>query len=128
MTSSPASNRSSHGAPGRVPTGSSIPVLVVFGATPEAIKLCPLTASLDSAVVCVTGQHREMPQQALKVSNINPKYDLELMQPKQTLTGFTARLLTAFEPVVLQVEPLLIVVQRDTATTFDDSLVAFRTP
>ncbi len=99
---------------------------MVFGTRPEAIKLCPLIAALDSPVVCVTGQHREMLKQVLDVFKVDPDYDLALMQPNQTLTGFTARLLAALEPVLLQVKPALVVVQGDTTTSFCGSLAAFQ--
>lgn len=104
---------------------SANPVLVIFGTRPEALKLCPLVSALDSPVVCVTGQHGQMLHQVLSVFRIEPDYDLGLMQPEQTLTGLTSRLLCALEPVLDRVKPSLVVVQGDTTTTFCGSLAAF---
>ena len=64
-------------------------VLVVFGTRPEAIKMCPLVNELKSrsnlqTKVCVTGQHREMLEQVLKVFDIHPDYDLDIMKENQT--------------------------------------------
>ncbi|MDQ2776474.1 MAG: UDP-N-acetylglucosamine 2-epimerase (non-hydrolyzing) [Acidobacteriota bacterium] len=113
---------------------ASVPstVLIVFGTRPEAIKLCPLVAALRSPayaglipVVCVTGQQRELLDQVLNVFHLQPDYDLALMQPGQTLTGLTSRLLAALEPVLSELKPSLVVVQGDTTTTFCAGLAAF---
>ncbi len=108
-------------------------VLVVFGTRPEAIKLCPLISALrrspySSAVetaVCVTAQHRGMLDQVLKTFEIEPDYDLNLMQPGQTLTALTARLVEGLEPVFNELKPALTVVQGDTTSTFCGALTAF---
>jgi len=108
-------------------------VLVVFGTRPEAIKLSPLIAALRAApcqptletVVCVTAQHRQMLDQVLALFGIAPDYDLDLMQPAQTLTALTSRLLAGLEPVLREVKPSLVVVQGDTTTTFCAALAAF---
>jgi UDP-N-acetylglucosamine 2-epimerase (non-hydrolysing) len=116
------------------PFPASVPstVLIVFGTRPEAIKLCPLVAALRSPpyagltpVVCVTGQHRELLDQVLNVFHLQPDYDLDVMRPGQTLTGLTSRLLAAFEPVLSEAKPSLVVVQGDTTTTFCAALAAF---
>lgn len=65
-------------------------VLLVFGTRPEAVKMCPLVNELKTcsgikAVVCVTGQHRQMLDQVLKAFNVIPDYDLSIMKDKQTL-------------------------------------------
>ena len=65
-------------------------VLLVFGTRPEAIKMCPLISELKKrnsirTVVCVTGQHRQMLDQVLKVFKVKPDYDLSIMKEKQTL-------------------------------------------
>jgi UDP-N-acetylglucosamine 2-epimerase (non-hydrolysing) len=103
---------------------------VIFGTRPEAIKLCPLIAELrkDSSlrpIVCATGQHREMLDQVLAAFQVQPDYDLNLMQPGQTLAQLTARLMTAIEPVIAQERPAMIVVQGDTATTLCGALSGF---
>jgi len=115
-----------------LPASPATNVLIVFGTRPEAIKLCPLITVLRSppftalkVSVCVTGQHREMLDQVLSVFDVKPDWDLDLMQPGQTLTGLTARLLAALEPVLLEAKPSLVVVQGDTTTTLCGALAAF---
>ncbi len=115
------------------PTALRKRVLVVFGTRPEAIKLCPLVSALrtdpHSAVietlVCVTAQHRHMLDQVLDAFEIAPDYDLNLMQPGQTLTALSARLLAGLEPVFADVRPALTVVQGDTTSTLCGALSAF---
>src|SRR6516225_2985632 len=106
------------------PGGSSAkrPLLFVFGTRPEAIKLCPLIRELRSreelAVrICVTAQHRGMLDQVLDAFEITPDYDLNVMRPDQTLSGLTARILEALEPVLAEVPPSMVIVQGDTTTT-----------
>ncbi len=108
-------------------------MLVVFGTRPEAIKLCPLISVLNSQyyagalkpVVCVTGQHREMLDQVLEVFGIKPDFDLRAMQPGQTLSELTVRLLGALPAVFDEVKPSLTVVQGDTTTTFCAAMSSF---
>src|SRR5258708_1381758 len=105
--------------------------LFVFGTRPEAIKLAPVirhlrTQPADFEVrIAVTAQHRQMLDQVLAVFDIRPDYDLNVMQPGQTLTGLTARALSALEPVIAEVRPDLVYVQGDTTTTLTGALAAF---
>ena len=106
-------------------------ILIVFGTRPEAIKLCPLVRQLRlspdayTVKVCVTAQHREMLDHALDAFSIQPDYDLDLMQPRQTLAGLTARILAALDPVLEAERPDLVIVQGDTTTTLAGALAAF---
>jgi UDP-N-acetylglucosamine 2-epimerase (non-hydrolysing) len=105
-------------------------LLFVFGTRPEAIKLCPLIRELRSreelAVrICVTAQHRGMLDQVLDAFEVTPDYDLNLMRPHQTLSGLTARILEAIEPVLAEVSPGMVIVQGDTTTTLAAALAAF---
>jgi UDP-N-acetylglucosamine 2-epimerase (non-hydrolysing) len=105
-------------------------ISVVFGTRPEAIKLAPVIRALvDSekylVSVCVTGQHKEMLYQVLSVFNIQPDYDLELMQVNQSLASFTARAISAIDDYLSDECPDLILVQGDTTTVFCTALVAF---
>ncbi|MBZ5724550.1 MAG: UDP-N-acetylglucosamine 2-epimerase (non-hydrolyzing) [Acidobacteriia bacterium] len=106
-------------------------VLLVFGTRPEAIKLCPLVKLLRSrpkefaVKVCVSAQHRHMLDQVLEVFSVAADYDLDLMQPAQTLSVLTARILTALEPVLAAERPEMVVVQGDTTTTLAGALGAF---
>src|SRR5215469_1648969 len=114
------------------PGGSpASPVLLfVFGTRPEAIKLGPLIRELRSRQqftvrVCVTAQHRGMLDQVLDAFRVTPDYDLNLMRPGQTLSGLTARILEALEPVLAAVSPGMVIVQGDTTTTLAAALAAF---
>lgn len=108
-----------------------IRVMTIFGTRPEAIKMAPLVLELESrsdefeSIVTVTAQHREMLDQVLKVFEIEPDYDLDIMQKKQTLIDITNRALEGLDRVIKEVEPDLVLVHGDTSTTFIGSLVAF---
>lgn len=105
-------------------------VLVIFGTRPEAIKMAPLVHELKKypqlqPIVCVTAQHREMLDQVLSIFQIEPEYDLNIMQSRQTLTDVTVRALQGLEKVMGEVQPDMVLVHGDTTTTFVASLAAF---
>jgi len=105
-------------------------ILFVFGTRPEAIKLCPVLLNLRQSGqfevhVCVTAQHRSMLDQVLAAFEVTPDYDLDLMQPGQTLAQLTARILAALEPVITAERPDMLLVQGDTTTTLAAALAAF---
>lgn len=105
-------------------------VLLVFGTRPEAIKMCPLVNELKGRVnirtkVCVTGQHREMLDQVLKVFSVNPDYDLSIMKEKQTLFDITTNILNKIKLVLEELTPDIVLVHGDTSTTFVTALACF---
>lgn len=105
-------------------------VLTVFGTRPEAIKMAPLILALakdpDFDVrICVTAQHREMLDQVLRLFEIVPDYDLDIMRPDQGLTEITSRILTGMKPVLASFAPDVVLVHGDTTTTLAASLAAF---
>lgn len=105
-------------------------VLLVFGTRPEAIKMAPLIHKLMAdqhfeARVCVTAQHREMLDQVLKLFDINPDYDLDLMKPRQNLTDVTTNVLSGLEKILDTFLPDVVLVHGDTATTFAATLAAY---
>lgn len=107
-----------------------IRVLSIFGTRPEAVKMCPLVRELEKQVgieslVCVTGQHRQMLDQALGVFGIVPDYDLGLMRERQTLTTITADVLSGLEPLLAEARPGLVLVHGDTTTSAAAALAAF---
>lgn len=107
-----------------------IKVMTVFGTRPEAIKMCPLVKELENregieSIVCVTAQHRQMLDQVLKLFEITPDYDLNIMRDRQTLTGITTRALEGLEQVLEEAKPDLVLVHGDTTTTFAGSLAAY---
>lgn len=107
-----------------------IKVLSVFGTRPETIKMAPLVKELQGreefeSLVCVTAQHRQMLDQMLAAFQITPDYDLNIMQPGQTLSQITARVLQGLEEVIKEVRPHMVLVHGDTSTTFAGALAAF---
>ncbi|MEQ9873463.1 UDP-N-acetylglucosamine 2-epimerase (non-hydrolyzing) [Pectobacterium brasiliense] len=105
-------------------------VLTVFGTRPEAIKMAPLVHALaqDGAFesrICVTAQHREMLDQVLRLFDITPDYDLNIMRPGQGLSEISCRILSGLEPVMAEFKPDLVLVHGDTTTTLATSLAAF---
>ncbi|MDE1513395.1 UDP-N-acetylglucosamine 2-epimerase (non-hydrolyzing) VpsA [Vibrio sp. dsl-7] len=105
-------------------------VLIVFGTRPEAIKMAPLVLQLSQdsrfeVKVCVTGQHREMLDQVLQLFAITPDFDLNIMQPGQTLNGVTSKILLGMQPILSSEQPDVVLVHGDTATTFAASLAAY---
>jgi UDP-N-acetylglucosamine 2-epimerase (non-hydrolysing) len=105
-------------------------ILSIFGTRPEAIKMAPVvlglarTAGIESRV-CVTAQHRQMLDQVLRLFNINPDHDLDLMAPNQNLADITARSLLGLRDILLQERPDVVLVQGDTTTCFAAALAAF---
>ncbi|MBL0385433.1 UDP-N-acetylglucosamine 2-epimerase (non-hydrolyzing) [Tumebacillus sp. ITR2] len=108
-----------------------IRVLTVFGTRPEAVKMAPLVKALEKAgdrihsKVCVTAQHRQMLDQVLNLFEIKPDYDLDIMEPRQTLTGVSIKALAGLEKVLQEEQPHIVLVHGDTTTTFVAGLAAF---
>jgi UDP-N-acetylglucosamine 2-epimerase (non-hydrolysing) len=106
-------------------------VIVVIGTRPEAIKLAPVVLELErhrahfETQICVTGQHREMLDQMLRVFGLRPDHDLGVMKAGQDLTGVTTACLTGLDRVLRQERPAVVLVQGDTTTTFAASLAAY---
>lgn len=104
-------------------------ILSIFGTRPEAIKMAPVVKELESregikSIVCVTAQHRAMLDQVLDIFKIAPNYDLNIMQPGQTLTHITAEVLKGIEEVIIKEKPDLVLVHGDTTTAMAAALAA----
>lgn len=109
---------------------SALKVLSIFGTRPEAVKMAPVVQALAGSAaiesrVCVTAQHREMLDQVLQIFTITPDVDLNLMRPNQTLSGLTADILQAIDPVLERETPDWVLVQGDTTTVMTAALAAF---
>jgi len=110
---------------------SGTKVLFVFGTRPEAIKLVPLIKTLkeDASLtckVCSTGQHKELLDQVLEFFNVIPDYDLELMEPQQSLVELTNKVITGVDSIVKnEFSPDYVIVQGDTTSAFSAALAAF---
>ncbi len=104
-------------------------VAVVFGTRPETVKMAPIIVELRRKkidhVIIVTAQHRDMLDQKLQVFNIEPDYDLNIMQEDQDLFYVTTSVIHEIKPILLKEQPDIILVQGDTTTTFAVSLAAF---
>jgi len=105
-------------------------ILSVFGTRPEAIKMAPVLARLRAthgfqSKVCVTGQHRGMLDQVLRLFGIRPEFDLDIMRPSQGLSEVTSKVLLGLERVVRTWRPDRILVQGDTTSAFAAALGAF---
>lgn len=105
--------------------------MLVFGTRPEAIKMAPLVKEFQKypdtfqTIVCVTGQHREMLDQVLKIFEIIPDYDLNIMKQGQDLYDVTARVLTGMRNVLKECQPEVVLVHGDTTTSTAAALAAF---
>lgn len=106
-------------------------ILLVFGTRPEAIKMAPLVKCLMDRpddfkiMVCVTGQHREMLDQVLKLFEIEPDYDLNIMKPGQDLYDVTSRVLVGMRDVLKEARPDVVLVHGDTTTSMAAALASF---
>ncbi len=106
-------------------------VMFVFGTRPEAIKMCPLVKEFQKypeefeTIVCVTGQHREMLDQVLRIFEVKPDYDLNIMKQGQDLYDVTARVLTGMRDVFKECRPDVALVHGDTTTSTAAALAAF---
>ena len=105
--------------------------MLVFGTRPEAIKMCPLVKEFQKypedfkTIVCVTGQHREMLDQVLKIFEVVPDYDLNIMKQGQDLYDVTARVLTGMRDVFKEIKPDVVLVHGDTTTSTAAALASF---
>ncbi|MFA6635567.1 MAG: UDP-N-acetylglucosamine 2-epimerase (non-hydrolyzing) [Candidatus Omnitrophota bacterium] len=105
-------------------------VLTVFGTRPEAIKLAPVVAELKKekkirSYVCVTGQHRHMLEQVLKIFSIKPDIDLNIMKIDQSLEDIVFGVMNGMVKVFDKIKPDIVLVQGDTTTAFIVALSAF---
>lgn len=106
-------------------------IMLVFGTRPEAIKMAPLIKEFQKypdsfqTIVCVTGQHREMLDQVLRLFDIRPDFDLDIMKQGQDLYDVTARVLTGMRDVLKESQPDLVLVHGDTTTSCASALAAF---
>jgi UDP-N-acetylglucosamine 2-epimerase (non-hydrolysing) len=104
---------------------------VIFGTRPDTIKMVPIIKALSEqpqyfkVLTIATAQHRQMLDQVLDVFNIKPDYDLNIMQPRQTLATVTAKTITGLDEILENEKPDMVLVQGDTSTTFVGSLAAF---
>ena len=106
-------------------------ILLVFGTRPEAIKMAPLIKKFKEysdtfdVRVCITAQHRQMLDQVLKIFEITPDFDLDIMKDGQDLYDITSRVLVGLKEILVNYHPDVVLVHGDTTTTLAASLAAF---
>lgn len=106
-------------------------IMFVFGTRPEAIKMAPVIMAVEQypeifePVIVVTGQHRQMLDQVLRIFSLDPDYDLGIMEENQTITNIVTKSLSGLEEIILREKPELLLVQGDTSTAFAAALSAF---
>jgi UDP-N-acetylglucosamine 2-epimerase (non-hydrolysing) len=105
-------------------------VCIILGTRPEAIKLAPVIRTFRSCPtietkVVLTGQHKEMVDQVMELFQIQADENLDIMQPKQTLTDITCRSLQGLQTLFQSLKPQLVIVQGDTSTAFAAAIAAF---
>ena len=109
---------------------NAITVMTVFGTRPEAIKMAPLALELRGrprlrAICCVTAQHRQMLDSVLNIFQLTPDFDLDIMEPRQTLSTITSKTLLGMEQILESEHPDMVLVHGDTSTTFAGALASF---
>ena len=105
-------------------------LLTIFGTRPEASKMCPVVLAAQAepqieSILCVTAQHRQMLDQVLNAFSVKPDYDLNLMQPNQSLADSTAAILKNLDPVLKEVKPDWVLIQGDTTTVMATALLCY---
>ncbi|MGP9650354.1 non-hydrolyzing UDP-N-acetylglucosamine 2-epimerase [Glutamicibacter sp. AOP38-B1-38] len=105
-------------------------IMPIYGTRPEAIKVAPIVKALKEAegfdcVVVVTGQHREMLDQVNELFGIKPDYDLDVIQPRQTLNGLLTKTIAGLDEIFEKEQPDAVVVQGDTTTSTAGAIAAF---
>ena len=105
-------------------------IMTIFGTRPEAIKMAPLVKEIArrpecESICCVTAQHREMLDSVLEIFQLKPDYDLNIMEPRQTLSTITSKCLLGMDRVLEEAKPDIVLVHGDTSTTFSGALSAF---
>ena len=107
-----------------------IPVLAVVGTRPDAVKMAPVVRALEQdpdfrPLLVATAQHREMLDQVLRLFDLKPHVDLDVMRPRQTLAEVTVRTLEGLDRVLARERPALVLVQGDAAPCFCGALAAY---
>lgn len=103
----------------------------MFGTRPEAIKLAPLVLQCTRhkervrAIVCTTGQHREMLKGVMDYFGLAADADLGLMSPGQSLADLAARCLQGVRALIVHQRPECVVVQGDTTSAMAAAMAAF---
>jgi UDP-N-acetylglucosamine 2-epimerase (non-hydrolysing) len=95
-----------------------------------AVKMAPVIKALQAhpnmnSALCLTAQQREMLDQVLQIFAINADFDLDLMQPSQTLNGLSSRIFQSIDELLASAKPDVVLVHGDTTTAFETSVACF---
>jgi UDP-N-acetylglucosamine 2-epimerase (non-hydrolysing) len=106
-------------------------ILTVFGTRPEVIKLASIIAELEArshafrTVTVASGQHTDLLYPFVRLFGIRIDHNLNIMEEAQTPSRVCARVLDALEPILVQEQPDMILVQGDTTTALAGGLAGF---
>lgn len=105
-------------------------IMPIYGTRPEAIKVAPIVKALQNSdvfdcIVTVTGQHREMLDQVNAIFEITPDYDLDVIEPRQSLNGILVKTIKGLDEILERERPDAVVVQGDTTTSTAGAIAAF---
>lgn len=104
-------------------------IMPIFGTRPEAIKMAPIVQALQMSdmdcFVTVTGQHREMLDQVNNLFGVVPDADLNILQPRQTLSSILTKTIDGLDKLFSSTRPGAVVVQGDTTTSTAAAIAAF---
>lgn len=98
--------------------------IFVCGTRPDIIKFAPLILKMKPVVIH-TGQHKELADEAFKIFDIKPDYDLKLMQENQSVLDFIQRGIISLDSLFKSIQPNRVWVLGDTATAYVGALVAY---
>lgn len=110
--------------------GTAKKVLTVFGTRPEAIKVASIIRELEACdriktINVTSAQHTDLLYPFLELLKIRVDYNLQVMEPNQTLNGVASRILASLDAVIVHEQPDLVLVQGDTTTALAGALAAF---
>ena len=105
-------------------------ILIIFGTRPEAIKLAVLIKTLRKdkrfdIKVCVTAQHRSMLDDVLELFEINPDYDLDIMESDISLNNTIIKILSKLDDIFQKIKPDIVLIQGDTTTVLSATLASY---
>jgi UDP-N-acetylglucosamine 2-epimerase (non-hydrolysing) len=92
--------------------------------------MAPIVACLRdidglSVRLVLTGQHRDLLDQALASFGLRSDADLDLMQPNQSLSGLSARIMNGIDPILQLDQPAMVLAQGDTTTVMATAIACF---
>ena len=105
-------------------------ILIVIGTRPEAIKIAHLYSEIKRSKkfflkLCISGQHKEMIDQALEAFDMNIDYLASSPKKNLNLNELSSELFKGLDRIYSDFRPDLVLVHGDTTTTQVASMAAF---